>query len=412
VPKEEAAAAATIIGTPSAGRLRSTFLFVQTAVAAALLASTFVIASGLLRFHRMDLGFDPANTLLVEVPLPSGPRGARDAARAFASRVLARLDNFPGVHAAAISSPVPLVVPRGGGPAIETATAREASGPSEPPGNYVSVTPEFFRATGMRIELGRGFTLDDVSGAEQIVVLNMEAARRLFGSTDPLGQRVRFGRDADSRRWRTIVGVVANTVVQPLDPEIEPRLYVPYDQDPGRLLTVTIRTAGDPELLARPVSAALNEIDPTLAHETPVSAERQLSMALWPLRLFNGFAGGLAIFGVLVAAMGVYGLTRYLTLARTREIALCLALGAAPAAILRLVLRQSGVPVAAGIVTGLGASVAISNLLQHIVTGMAAFDPIALSAAAVSLAAAGGAALALPAVRATRIAPAESLRHE
>jgi ABC-type antimicrobial peptide transport system permease subunit len=305
-----------------------------------------------------------------------------------------------------------LVAPRAGGPAIDTAATREIGGAGEPPGHYVSVTPEFFRATGMRIELGRGLTPDDVSGAEQVVVLNIEAARRLFGSADPLGQRVRFGRDADSRRWRTIVGIVANTVVQPLDPEIEPRLYLPYDQDPGRLLTVTMRTAGEPELLARSVSAALNEIDPTLAHETPISAERQLSIALWPLRFFNGFAGGLAIFGVLVAAMGVYGLTRYLTLARTREIALRLALGAAPAAVLRLVLHQSGVPLGAGIVTGLGASVAISNLLQHILTGMPAFDPIALSAAAISLGAAGGAALALPAVRATRIAPAQALRHE
>ena len=411
VPKE-APPAATVIGTPSAGRLRSTFLFVQTAVAAALLASTFVVAAGLLRFHRMDLGFDPANTLVVEVPLPPGPRGTPDAATAFASRVLARLDGFPGVRAAGISSPVPLGVPPGDVPAIETATTREGSGPGEPPGNYVSVTPEFFLAAGMRIERGRGFTPDDVSGAEPIVVLNGEAARRLFGSTDPIGQRVRFGRDAASRRWRTIVGVVANTVVQPLDPEIDPRLYVPYDQDPGRLLTVTIRTAGDPELLARPVSAALNEIDPALAHETPVSAERQLSMALWPLRFFNGFAGGLAIFGVLVAAMGVYGLTRYLTLARSREIALRLALGAAPAAILRLVLRQSGLPVAAGIVTGLGASAAITNLLQHVLAGMAAFDPIALSAAAVSLGTAGGAALTLPAVRATRIDPAQALRHD
>jgi ABC-type antimicrobial peptide transport system permease subunit len=177
------------------------------------------------------------------------------------------------------------------------------------------------------------------------------------------------------------------------------------------LLTITVRSAAQPELLARSVSQALTDVDPRVAHEAPITAERRLSIALWPLRFFNGFAAGLAVFGVLVAAAGVYGLTRYLTLARTPEIGLRLALGAPPAAIVRLVVRQSAIPVGAGIVVGLAASLAISSLLQHVLAGVPAVDPLALSLAACALASAGGAALLLPAWRATGIAPVQALRN-
>ena len=405
-----ASGASTLVSATGSARLRSTFLFLQTALAAALLASTLIVASAFRHFNQVDLGFDPRNTLLVELPLPAGTFPSADATRAMASRLRNSVVTLPGVRTAAISSVQSMAVagPPGHRVTVDlagTAPPRDASVES-----YLSVTSDYFGASGMHVLQGRGFTPADRDGAEPVVVLNAEAARRLFGDADPLGQRVRFGRTGDVRFWRTVVGTVANTILQPLDPEVEPRLYVPFAQDPGRALTIVLRSVGDPESLVRSVSHALNEAAPSLAHETPISAERRLYVALWPLRFFNGFAGGLAAFAVLVAGMGVYGLTRYLTLARTREIGLRLALGARSRAIVRVIVMRSGVPVAAGLCAGLAASLAISNLLQHVIAGVPAFDPLALGLAACCLIAAAVLSIGIPAWRATRIAPVAALR--
>ena len=413
VPKGNSAAvlssgATTLVGAAGAGRLRSTFLFVQTTVAAALLTSTLVVASGVLRLQQMDLGFNPSNTLLVELPLPLDSFGRRDAMTSFATRAVAHVSKLAGVTAAAASSPLPLAVPEGAAPVESDGAARN----DVAAGAAVTVTPHYFQAAGIRVLRGRGFTPADRTGSEPVVVLNAAAVAQLFGASDPLGRRVRFGRTLDARPWRTVVGVVPNTVTQPLDPEIEPRLYVPYDQEPARLLTITVRASIAPESLARPVSAALREVDPWLAHEPPITGMRRLAIALWPIRFFNGFAGGLALFGVLVAAAGVYGLTRYLVLSRTREIGLRLALGAPPRAIVALIVRQSGLPVGAGLIAGLAASLAISNVLQHLVAGVSRFDPLALGIAAVSLTTAAGLAVGAPAFRAARIVPIDALRRE
>jgi putative ABC transport system permease protein len=406
-----ASGASTLVSATGTGRLRSTFLFLQTALAAALLASTFLVASVFRHFNQVDLGFDPRNTLLVELPLPAGTFSSAEAIGAMASQLLNRVATLPGVRAAAISAPQSIAVagPPGDRLTVEVAGTAPADVPVE---SYLSVTSDYFAASGMHLLRGRGFTPVDRDGAEPVVVLNAEAARRLFGDADPLGQRVRFGRTGDLRFWRTVVGTVANTIVQPMDPEVEPRLYVPFAQDPGRALTIVLRSAGDPEPLARSVSQALNEAAPSLAHETPITAERRLYVALWPLRFFNGFAGGLAAFGILVAGMGVYGLTRYLTLARTREIGLRLALGARSPAIVRLIAMRSGVPVAAGLGAGLAASLAISNLLRHVIAGVPAFDPLALSLAACCLVAAAVLSIGIPAWRATRIEPVAALKNQ
>ena len=401
----------TLVSATGTVRLRSTFLFLQTALAAALLASTLTVASAFRHFNQIDLGFDPRNTLLVELPLPAGTFSSADATRAMTSQLLNAVVTLPGVRTAAISAPQSMAVAGIPGQRVTVDVAGTVPGDASVE-SYLSVTSDYFGASGMHVLQGRGFTPADRDGGEPVVVLNAEAARRLFGGAAPLGQRVRFGRAGDVRVWRTVVGTVANTIVQPMDPEVEPRLYVPFAQDPGRALTIVLRSAGDPESLARSVSHALNEAAPSLAHEIPVSAERRLYVALWPLRFFNRFAGGLAAFGVLVAGMGVYGLTRYLTLARTREIGLRLALGARSRAIVRLIVMRSGVPVAAGLCAGLAASVAISNLLQHVIAGAPTFDPLAFSLAAWCLGAAAALSIGIPAWRATRIEPVAALRDQ
>jgi putative ABC transport system permease protein len=228
-----AGGAATLAAATGAGRLRSIFLFAQTALAAALLSSTLVVASGLLQFQRMDLEFEPANALLVELPLPAPMFATPGETRTFASRALERVALLPGVLAAGLSAPIPVALPPGTRNAIDVESSPDRGRSLEGPATYQSVTSGFFPAAGVRVLRGRVFTPADGSRSEPVAVVNAEAARRLFGEADAVGKRIRFGRAADLRPWWTIVGIVSNTVVQPLDPEVEPQIYVPYDQDPA-----------------------------------------------------------------------------------------------------------------------------------------------------------------------------------
>jgi putative ABC transport system permease protein len=285
-------------------------------------------------------------------------------------------------------------------------------GGSSVPETYQAVTPGYFEAAGIPVVGGRTFDADDVSGGTPVAIINAECARRYFGADDPIGKRIRFGRSADTRRWRLIVGVVRNTIVQPMDPEIDPRIYVPYEQDPGRLLTLTIRTHIASGVFSSAIVSAIREVDPLVAVETPISAGERLHTALWPVRFFNGFAGGLAVLGLLVAGAGIYGLTQYLTMGRSRELAVRVALGAAPRDIARLIVGQTTLPLLTGSVIGLAISVAISNVLKHLLPGVPGIDPLALVVAAAALTSIGAAALALPALKAVRMQPARALKDE
>jgi len=405
-----AGTASTLSGTLRAGRTRAGFLFAQTALAAGLLTSTFVVAGGLRHAARVDLGFDPANRLELELPLPPDRARDPDELQRFVRDLVERLGAHPGVDAVAIASPIALEAPHRGHATVAVDRDVQDLSRDAAPTISLAVTADYFKAEGVQLVRGRAFSAGDRSGAEPVVILNAEAARRFFGAADVIGRRIAFGRSGETRRWRSVVGVAADTVQHPLDPEVEPRLYVPFAQDSGSHLNVTIRSRHAPNRLAREISSAVHALDPSLAFEAPITGQRRLDMALWPLRFFSGFAACLAVMGLLVASAGVYGLARYLTLAGTRDIAIRLALGAHPRAIATLLMVKTGMPLVAGLLTGLTVSVPVAAALPHVVAGVPAFDAAPVIAAAVVLGAVAAAAITLPARRAMRIEPSEALR--
>jgi predicted permease len=401
--------ASSLVATGRASRTRTALLFTQTAMACALLASALVVGRGLMRFQAMDLGFDPRTTLMVEVPLPLAKYADASRIRTFSYELIDRVSTVADVRTAGISSPLPLFAERRGA-ALEIEVDGRRTGIDANPGTYRAVTPAFFTASGIDLLQGRAFTMADTAGAEPVVIINTEAARRIFKTDRVLGRKLRFGQSADTRMWHTVIGVVENTTEQPLDPEIEARLFVPFDQQPGRAVTLTVRTAGPPEAQSRAVAEAVRHTDPSLAAEEPISGMRRLSTALWPVRFFSLFAALFSAFGLAVACGGVYGLTRYLTLARTKEIALRLALGAGTRTVFAMMVRQNGAPVLAGLLAGGATSVGITNVLQHVMVGMPATDLLATTIAMTTLAAAAGLAIAIPAARVARVRPADALR--
>ncbi len=405
-----AANASTVTLSRASSRARAVFVFTQAAVAVALLASALTLARGLLGLTGMDTGQDWRRMLTADVPL-SGPTYAEtDRVRSLGARLVEHMSAIPGVVAAAVSGGMPIAASADG-------AALSIEGSSEPIARasapaVESVSGDYLRATGTRLIAGRNLEPSDTSGSAPVVLINEEAQRRYFGGSRGVGQRLFFGRTADLRQWHTVVGVVQDTRPQPLDPEIEPRLYVSWSQAPSRTLRVTVRTSGEPGHARSALVRAVAAVDPTLATEAPTTGAERMALALWPVWFFDGFVLVFAVFAIVVAMLGVYGMTRYLVLARRREIAVRIALGAKPRTIVQLLARHSGVPVLLGMLLGLGAAVLVSGIVAAAVPGAAALSLPVVATVVALVGVAAVTAVASPVHQALRVAPIDVLRQD
>jgi predicted permease len=399
---------ATVTGSRTSSRARSAFVFAQAAVAVALLASALTVARGLLGLSGMDTGQDWRRMLIADVPL-SGPRYVEtDHVHLLATRLVEALSTLPRVEGVAVSSGLSIAAsPDGAALSVEglSEPIARANAPA-----VESVSHGYLRATGTRLVAGRDLGQSDTLGAAPVVLINEEAQRRYFRGEDAIGRRLFFGASANLRQWRTVVGVVQNTRPQPLDPEIEPRLYVPWEQAPSRALRVTLRTSGEPALARNALVRTVATIDPTLAVEAPMTGAELMALALWPVWFFNGFVLVFAAFAIIVAMLGVYGMTRYFVLARRREIAVRVALGARSGTIVQLLARHTGLPLLLGMLVGLGAAGVGLQVLAAAVPGTTPLSVPVVAAVLAVVGLAAVAAVAPPARHALRVAPIDVLR--
>jgi putative ABC transport system permease protein len=271
----------------------------------------------------------------------------------------------------------------------------------------------------MRIPLRRGrmFTGQDRAGAPRVAIVDDEMARRFWPQEDPIGKRVTFGpspgaADTTARDWITIVGVVGHAMHEGLDADPRVQVYLPYPQTGAQGLAVAVRTAGRPEGYVNQLRAAVRSVDP----DQPIAmvrtmdellaqsvGQRRLSMLL--LSLFSGIA-------LVLASVGIYGLMSYSVAQRARELGVRIALGARRADVLRLVLRQGMSLALTGIVLGVGAAAALSQLIASQLYDVRPIDPATFGAVAALLAVTALAANLVPALRAMQVDPATILREE
>jgi putative ABC transport system permease protein len=241
------------------------------------------------------------------------------------------------------------------------------------------------------------------------VILNQNMARRLFGGTDPVGRTVRFPDQHDAR----VVGVARNSTYVALGEKDAMALYAPFAQQPVRdYAHFFVRTSGAPAAFAGQVDEALGPLDPAAAVSTGTLSEL-FEEALLPTRVSAAILGAMALFGLLLASVGLYGVLLYATERRTGEIGIRVALGATPGNVLGMVARQSGRLVAMGMAIGLAMAVfAVRPLSMFLVPEVRATDPLNFLAVACVLALVAAVATVAPTVRALRVDPAVALRHE
>jgi predicted permease len=355
--------------------------------------------------QRVDLGFEPGHVLSARVDLPSTKYPDAAARHGFFDRLLARARALPGVTGAAAGT---TVLGRSSSSAFSIEGRPEII---HLPLTIDVITPEFFQILHVPLRRGRFFSHLDAADAPLVAIINETAARTHWPNEDPVGKRFKFGAPDDDARWRTIVGIVADTRRAGIEQPVRTESYHPSTQDP-RSMTVLIRTVGEPTAIVPALRALVRELDPDqpLAQVAPLNellgnqtAARRFNA--WLLGAFGGAA-------IILTAIGLYSLLAYMVALRRHEMAVRLAIGGTPTHVLRLVVRHVSWVVATGVSLGLGGALAAARWMRSLLFGIEPWDPLAQMATVALLGAVVVAAAWIPARRAMRVDPATVLRME
>lgn len=391
-------------------RARSCLVVGEVAVALVLLAGAGVMLRSFLRLWGANPGYRRDHVLTVRLGLQPSRYGEAGQKAAFQRALLERVRALPGVEAAAVTNHLPTV--------SDFARAFTIGGrPAPPPGEwpvarYRAVSPEYFRAMGIPVLHGRAFSVQDHGEAPGVALINQTLARQHWPGQDPVGQRINLEKPDWQHAWRMVVGVVGDVRHRGLDAEVQPEVYVPYEQAPEASMTLVMRTALEPSALSAAARAAVRAVDP----DQPVGEVRTLeqvvaeSESVGSRRTVLLLLAAFAALAVLLAAMGVYGVISYSVAQRTQEIGVRMALGASSADLVRMVVRQALALALAGIALGAAGAAALSRYLTTLVYGVKPADPGTFAAVALLLMAVAIAASYLPARAATRVSPMTALR--
>jgi putative ABC transport system permease protein len=401
----EALKSSGLATSASAGAVRARRFLVAGEVALALV---LLIGSGLLvksawRLHAYPAGFEPARVLSATLQF-AGPQYAEPPRQiAFVRSLLERLRAQPGVTAVSFSTH---------GSSLAQALMFEGDQPPAPedrarnPPLMINATSAALKdVMGFRLLRGRWF-----ADGEAAVVLNESLARREGSGRDPIGRRITL---APGGPPLTIVGIVADVRYTQLDAPAEAELYVPFTHADGLFeLTVLSRTRQDPRALASNLRNIVKELDPTQALGPIDTLEQVLADSIAPRRLNLFLLGAFAGTALLLAMIGVYGVTAWAVTQRGREIGIRMALGARRADVVRLVVQQGMRVTLAGIVIGVAGSLALSQVMEGLLYDVRPTDPLTFAVLAAGLASTGLLACSVPALRAARVDPVVTLRHE
>jgi len=393
--------------------LRGVLVAIEVAFAALLVIGAGLLWNSYQRMQRTDLGVDPDHVLTFWV-IPAEARVPPPQAPAFVSRLLAAIAHVPGVEAVTVDGGAPL---SGAASSTLFVAGQPAPEPGQaPPVLRHYVAPGHFRTLGIPVIQGRAFTEADTAEAARVAVVSTTAARRFWPNGDAIGQRVWFGGGSNfdsPERSALVVGIVGDVVYQPFDRRANfASFYTPYTQFTYASRAVFVRTTQDPAAALTDIRRAVATVDPELALQDPRPLD-DLLRASWARQrfdtvLFSGF--GLTALGL--AASGIFAVLAYSVSTRRREFGIRIALGARSRRIFWLVLVEGMAFPIAGLLVGIAASLALTRVLQLSLYETSPLDPgVFLSMTAVLVVAAIAAGV-VPAWRATRADPIESLRSE
>jgi len=392
---------------------RRVLLAGELAMALVLLIGCGLMLRAFWKLQEVHTGLQAENVITMRVSLPSGTYTDNAKITDFWTRLEERLTSLPGVQSAAlVSGLAPLRPPNMNDTDIE-GFVQTQDGPIQNVDFYQAVSKDYFATMGIRLMDGRWFDARDVQGAPDAVIINKTMATTFWPRQNPIGRRLRPG---GSKNWSTIVGVVEDVKNAGLDRPAGTELYLPYRQPAGAGnsdMYVAMRAqAGDPRSLAGVVHEQLNAIDPSLPLADVRLMEDVLTRAQARPRFLTLLLSLFSIVAFAIATVGIYGVVSYSVARRTKEFGLRMVLGAQGGDVLGLVMKQGAGMVAIGIVAGLATAFALTRLMASLLFGVTPTDLPTFAGVTVLLFAVALVACYLPARRATRVDPIQTLRYE
>lgn len=396
-------------GDRSKHRMRHILVISELALALLVLSGAGFFAKGVTRIARRDRGWQYGSLVTGNFVLSYTTYVNNDQVRAVVDRLTARLSQLPGVDRVAITGSVPtFTFSHRGNLVIEGQPVDQGK---EPLALAERVTPGYFQTLGIPLLAGRDFAGDDRAGSKQVAVINRALADRFWPKGDAIGHRIADS-GSPTPQWREIVGIVSDIQFPMIQDNSFTRfqVYRPFAQDPEHWLAFALHSVGDPGALAQAARLAVAKVDPDLAVYDLGTVASQLGRAQTNMVLVVQILSIAAVLGLLLALIGIYGVVANLAVQRTQEIGIRMALGAQPAAVLWLILRNGARLAAIGTGIGLVLAFALSRVLSLAMPFIDGSDPLLIVTMAVLLAAATLLACWLPALRATRVNPVEALR--
>ncbi len=402
------------------GRLRDTLIVSELAFAVILMVGAGLLLRTLGGLLQENPGFNPTQVVTANTWLgvPNDPKTdpylGIPGKVTFDRELLRRMKAIPGVQLAAITSALPTTNSNPnavGGLAIEgfAIEDRPVESSQDLRAERIRISPDYFAVFQATLLRGRSFTEDDEDGEPLVAVIDESTARKYWPSDDPLGRRVRFGKDP-TKPWTTVVGVIKDIKHDGLDIDGVPHIYVPVYQDPNKQVSVALRTSLPATLLEPQIRHEIQSIDAGLPVFNVSSMNDILDRSLASRRFSADLVGGFAGLAVLLACIGIYGLLAYLVGQRSKEVGIRMALGAQQGDILRMFLRKGVTLAGVGIVAGLVISASTASLMASLLYGVRPHDPAVFLLVPLLLLVVATLASYFPAYRATQVSPIAALR--
>jgi putative ABC transport system permease protein len=392
-------------------RVRHALVMAEVALTLVVLVAAGLMIDSVSRLLGVEPGFKPHNVVRMDITTPqvnlyySPPVNPR-----FCQQIEENIGAVPGVLSASAASHLPFEGMASRGLTIE---GEPDPGPEHQPGAKYSIAcPNYLRTMGVSLLAGREFTDRDTADAPGVIVISEAMARRYWPKKDALGARVKIGRFDSDAPWLTIVGIARDVRTRGLDRQPPVEFFRPFMQAGWPTMTIVVRTNANALSFAEPIKAAVALTNP----DVPVSDVETLDSVLessvasrrFPMLLLSAFAG----LGLVLAAVGIYGVVAYGVTQQTHEIGIRMAFGARPADVLRLVVGASMVWTLSGVVIGILGSLGATKLLVGLLFGVSAKDPFVLAGVALLLTFVALLATVIPARRAMRVDPMVALRYE
>jgi putative ABC transport system permease protein len=403
----------------SGGKTRNLLVVCEVALSLVLLIGAGLMMRTLWELRNVRTGFDSSNVLTMNVAVPRDRFPSPSSQVSFFQETLQRVRALPGVEEVGAIDALPLNGQGGSHQPFSIEGRPVLPMADQPEVDVRGITPGYLRAMRVPIIRGRDFAESDAAGRPGVALISEALARRFWPNEDPLGKHLTLTFFPGIPR--EVVGIVGDVKVDSLN-ETRPvdTIYEAVNQvtaPTGQTwesfgLTMTVRTKSDPHTAISAVTEAIHQVGPDIPVTDVLSMDDVIAQSMSPQRFNMMLLAGFAGLALLLAAVGIYGVLSYTVRRRVREIGIRMALGASQSDILRLVVSDGMKPILTGVAIGLTAALALSRLVASLVFGVPATDPLTFTVVALLLVAVGIVANTLPAYRATRVEPVQTLREE